>query len=738
MSTTDIEVNHFSIRMIHFVNEIMSNSLVDNSPRDALNVVLKALLDLTNSEYGFVGEIMLSDSGTRFLRSYAVTDISWNSQTRELYEQYIRTGIDFHNLETLFGWVIRTGHLIIANDAAQHPDRGGIPAGHPPLKRFLGIPLYHANAFVGMVGLANRPEEYTEELFERLRPVTAAGAMMITALRVQRENERVAAELEALRQRNSELLSIAPSAVVCTDEDGNIVLFNKAAERLFGWSEAEAVGKPVDELIVPERLRLAHQVGLARHRATGKARILGRTVEVPALHKDGTEIPVEISLTRGLDAAKNLYMASFSDLTVRKRTQEALVRARELAEEANRAKMGFLAVVSHEIRTPLASIQGVAELLARSERLDKEEKSYLLTLQTATESLMSVLGDVLDMSKIDAGRMEVDAKPFSPREAIMNSISGFLLQAKGKGLLLNVGKLDELPEIAISDASKFKQVLGNLLSNAIKFTFVGNISVSASYVAESAEAGRLVVSVLDSGVGIPKGQISKIFESFVQVDASLSRSQGGVGLGLTICKRLCELMGGGIEVESSVGQGSRFNFWIRVLASAEQRAIMKPQDASMPSFEEETARIETPPGKSPAPGEPNSVRGRTVLIVDDNLSNQLILRKQLEMSGYSVCSAGSGMQALQIMEIEHLDIVLLDLEMPVMSGPEVVKRHRAREAKLNLKAVPIVALTGHAPAEFRQIAMEAGMNAYVTKPYRFQGLLRVMDALLLPQQQSSV
>jgi PAS domain S-box-containing protein len=689
MSTTESKVDDISVslRMIHFVNEIMSNSLIENSPKDALNVVLKALLDLTNSEYGFVGEIMLSDSGTRFLRSYAVTDISWNSETKELYEQYITTGIDFHNLETLFGKVIKTGNLMIANDPAQHPDRGGTPAGHPPLKRFLGIPLYHANVFVGMVGLANRPEEYTREIVERLRPVTAAGAMMITALRVQREKDRVAAELERLRQRNSELLNIAPSAVVCTDEDGNIVLFNKAAESLFGWSEPEVVGKPVNELIVPERLRLAHQVGLARHRTTGETRILGRTVEVPALHKDGREMPVEISLTRGLDAAKSIYMASFSDLTLRKRTEEALIRARELAEEANRAKMGFLAVVSHEIRTPLASIQGVVELLARSERLDNDEKGYLLTLQTATESLMSVLGDVLDMSKIDAGRMEVDAKPFNPRVAITDSVSSFVLQAKDKGLVLDVGKLDDLPEIAISDAGKFKQVLGNLLSNAIKFTFSGNISISASYVAESAEAGRLVVSVLDSGVGITKGQLSKIFDSFVQVDASLSRSQGGVGLGLTICKRLCELMGGGIEVQSSVGQGSRFNFWIRVLISAGQRGIVKRQDASMPSVKEESARIETPVGKSPSPGKASSAQGRTVLIVDDNLSNQLILQKQLEMSGYSVRSAASGMQALQIMESEHLDIVLLDLEMPVMSGPEVAKRHRAREAKLDRPAL---------------------------------------------------
>ena len=681
------------------------------NPRQLFEELLNALLELTRSEYGFIGEILHDSNDQPYLKTFAVTNIAWNDTTRAFYEKYSNEGLEFRNLKTLFGSVITTEKPVISNDPANDPRRGGLPEGHPDLRAFLGLPFHAADVFLGMIGIANRPGGYDHSVIEFLTPYLATCASIIQAYRNDQRRRIAEEQVVKSEHRIRSIVENVVDAIITINEKGLVQTFNPAAERIFGYSANDIIGKNI-KTIVPMPHKDLHDGYIRRYLETGEYRIIGKTRELFGLRKDNSLFPIEISVSEMKLGNEIAFIGIIRDISQRKLIESELIKAREDAEKANRAKSDFLAVMSHEIRTPMNGILGMTQL-ALDTNLTQEQRDHMNLVLYAAESLLSIINDILDFSKIEAGKLDLDFSDFHLRDRLEEIIQSLAVRAGQKKLELVLAISEDVPEIVTGDIGRLRQILVNLIGNAIKFTETGEILVNVSVASRVDDQVDLKFDIKDTGIGIPAEKIKIIFSPFTQVDSSTTRKYGGTGLGLAITSQLVDLMQGKIWVESRLGEGSQFHFTCKMET--------RPSESS-PSLDEYFSAI----------------RQVRILVVDDNDTNRVILEKMLTKWGMIPETADSALKALEILnssihDDQQFKIALIDVMMPEMDGFELTDIIRKNSYWSDLK---IAIMSSANPAGSCERCQELRVQAYLRKPLISNDLLHSIAMLLKPRELS--
>ncbi len=515
---------------------------------------------------------------------------------------------------------------------------------------------------------------------------------------------RTDAELRASEERFRTLFHNHSAVFLLFDaESGQIVDANESAVKFYGYTRDEFRTLIISDInmLPPEEVALARRETVDQ----GHARY-----EFPHRLKNGTVIPVEVFVASIKVQDRNLLFSVIHDITDRKRYESELLQARHDAEAANRAKSEFLANMSHEIRTPMNGIIGMVQLMQFTE-LDSEQQEYLQCLDTSTKNLLSLLNDILDLSKVEAGKVDLEYADFSLRRSIDEVITTQISQVHKKRLKLTLNLADDVPEILHGDSLRTKQILLNLLSNAIKFTETGGIVISSRVIERQDSTIKLCLSVSDTGIGMTPETLQRIFAPFEQADNSTTRKYGGTGLGLTICRRLAELMGGGIRAESTAGQGSCFSVELPFMVHELQR--------------EQAVAFAQPLGPT------GMARALKLLLAEDNEQNAATIVAMLKKMGHQVDTACNGQQAVEMCQSEHYDAILMDISMPVMDGDEAVKLIRKAELTTD-RHIPIMALTAHALRGDREQYLRGGFDGYVSKPVNIRQLQSELVRMTFP------
>ena len=573
------------------------------------------------------------------------------------------------------------------------------------------VPLAILTALVPFVPRFFLPEAVRHQLFGLVAAPLAVGAVagiMIFGFLMLRELRRI--ELEAALGRKTDILeatlSTIPDGILVLDEDLKLVTSNKQLFEVFDLDREEILGAPdpgkaLREARVrrgdfgegdPDKVLADMETALRspKSRQYEQRIASGRWIEVRGQNLSlGGRVTVTRDITRRKEHEAALNLA-----------KEEADRARVAAESANKAKSEFLANMSHEIRTPLNGVIGAAHLLLDS-RLDADQRYYLDIITLSGQHLLSVIEDVLDISKLEAGRMALETVVFRFSDVVNTAVELLRPKATEKGLALETTIDPGIAQNFIGDPTRIRQVLVNLIGNALKFTDKGRVAVSARYVANPDGTPGVRVEVKDTGIGISDDAQKSLFQTFTQADGTITRRFGGTGLGLAISKQLVELMGGKIGVESRPGEGSTFWFTL-----PPRRTALAAEDAG----------AATPSG--------TDVSGCRVLVVEDVEINRLIARESLRRLGCHVEIAEDGARAVEMALAGDYDLILMDIQMPRMDGVEATRRIRSSQGPR--ARVPIIAVTAHAMATEREAYLTAGLDDYLSKPFKPAALREIV------------
>lgn len=602
--------------------------------------------------------------------------------------------------------IINPGELFIVENALEDKRFKDNPlvSGAPHIRFYAGAPLVTPDGFAlgSLCVIDYIPRRLSLEQQASLK-------MLARQVVSQLELRRTARLNEELSERYRLFADNSPTVFSIKDAKGRYVSINRSYEELFQVRREEIKGKK-DFDVFPEEIAESVTINDKRVLATGETL---KTVEfIPTPNGEDHYWFSHKFLIK--DAAGQRFVGSIAvNITERKQIEDALKSARDAALESLRLKSAFLTNISHEIRTPMNGIAGLVELL-RDTPLDRVQRDYVETIQQSSNSLMTVIDDLLDFSKIESGKVKLEETNFDVRETIGSAVKIFAERAAQNNLEISFRINEKVPQRLSGDCDRLQQILKNLIGNALKFTERGSVKIEVS--AEKEAGGQTVLrfDVIDTGIGIKEENLNKLFQPFMQVDSSPSRRHGGTGLGLVVSKQLIEMMNGEITVESAFGKGSKFSFTASFAKAVNAETSVAAKTESLPLSAEKTASS-------------NDSKCLKLLVVEDNEVNRRVVVKQLQKLGIVPDIAVNGQEAYEKTEENDYQIILMDCQMPILDGYRATEkiRRREREKKIcNEKYSPVViiALTAHTLDKERERCLAAGMNDYLSKPAKVADL----------------
>jgi PAS domain S-box-containing protein len=521
----------------------------------------------------------------------------------------------------------------------------------------------------------------------------------------RRRYEQATQDLRDSEQSYRLLADNVTDVISLESADNKRQYVSPSIERILGFEPGELLVTENYTYMHPDDSRVVQEFIRATTIETGP-----RTLDYRVFAKDGSTIWAETTFSRLNDGSGRLLGVS-RDISKRKALESELKDALARSEAAAAAKTDFLANMTHELRTPLTAILGFAGVMRHSKTLSQQDAHHAGLIHDASQTLLGVIGDVLDFSKLEAGAFELDPEPFDPAATARSAVAIIADQAAAKGLTLTT-RIDDLPPALIGDAPRLRQVLLNFLSNAIKFTREGGVELALSHRLGDGLAGetrRLRIAVRDTGIGVDKDQIGSLFTRFTQADASVSRRFGGTGLGLAISKQIVEAMGGQIGATSVVGEGSTFWLEIDLPLAGDWTASTEPEQAG--------------------PGPERAIRA---LVVEDNAANRELITTLLSPFDIEIDTACDGAEAVEAVSRGGYDVILMDMQMPVMDGLTATRRIRAL-ADRQIATIPIIAMTANVLPEQVARCREAGMDDHLGKPINLTLLLQALARWTSPQ-----
>ena len=704
---TDLTELSSAVNRLLEVADVSQKALLDNGRR--LAAQSQALTELTARQTGVSVSVpdrlrVILETCARTLNASRVS--MWrfedNGATIRCDDLYEQTSGRHSSGDRLFAadvpaYFAAIGHdrVVAASDAHTDPRTKEFSASYLTphgIGAMLDVPLRQEDRPIGVMCIEHvgGPRAWT---FDEQNFALSLANLVVVAL-ADADRRQAVQNLAESEARARLVLDSAHDAFIGMDSDGRVVSWNAQAESTFGWLRDDIIGKSLAATIIPEGFREAHQAGLHRFHQSGEAPIVNKRLEVRGLHRSGREFPIEITVTNPVRAGRGYFFGAFvRDISERLQHEDELRTAKETAEAATRAKSEFLANMSHELRTPLNGVIGYAQLLHRDQSLNPSQRDALDAISACGAHLLDLINDVLDLSKIEAGRMDVEVTACDIRQVAVDLRYVIDERAQRKGLVFTTDIAASVGKRVMLDGRHLRQVLLNLLGNAVKFTSQGEIRLEIA----QRDGQRLRFDVIDTGIGIEPHNLTAVFQAFRQTKSGAEL--GGTGLGLTISHRLVRAMGGELKVESTPGKGSRFWFELPLI-EVEEPALV-PADSAGETVSSD-ARL--------APGEQ-----LTVLVADDSSVNRRILAGLLESAGVRVISAAGGLEAVELARAHRPGLVLMDLRMSDLSGFEATRRLAADQATAS---IPVLAVSASAWAEVRQQAREAGCLDFLPKPVK--------------------
>ncbi|MBC8211965.1 MAG: EAL domain-containing protein [Gammaproteobacteria bacterium] len=664
--------------------------------------LLKAVLEISESEYGFIGEVLYPEDQSPFIRTRHISAEGFSEDMLRYYQQSGET-LEFKAPNTLLSAVISSGEALVSNDPAHDPRAAGVPEGHPALNSFLGIPLKLGQQLTGIIGLANRKQGYSKSVLKRLQPLISTCANLIEAERTELLSDEMQQAFRSSEDKASTILATVAEGIITVDSQGIIESFNLAAEKIFSYQAQEVIGENI-KILMPESYHAAFDSFIEYHQDSTKIGVIGNVQEVEGRRQDGFVFPMELSISVMHADENRRFTGIVRDISERKQNEQALIAARDEAEQASRAKSEFLSSMSHELRTPLNAIMGFAQLLELDQTLSGAQYKQAVEIYNAGKLLLELINDVLDFSKIEAGHIDIAIDPVRLEQVLKETCRLIEPQARKKSIALSYRNHSSEDRACndvwvLADYTRLKQVLLNIINNAIKYNKPeGHVEISCS----AAPQGYHRICITDSGSGIQQHDLPNLFQPFNRLGAENSEIEG-TGIGLVITQKLVQLMHGSISVKSEPGKGSSFYIDLPI---AEQSVLPVKDSTTAKNAKLETTAIK---------------KHYRILVAEDNPVNQDLLEIQLRTLGYSADIVANGKQALEILQKHDYDLLLTDINMPEMDGYQLTQAIRD-SSDSRLDELLIIAITANAAATEATRCLKMGMNDYLSKPVDLNSL----------------